>query len=150
MLFLSPPWGGPSYSKIKSFTLDLLKPKDGYSLFQVAQSITPNIIMFLPRNVDVNEVEQLSWLSSPPLNMDVGIYVCSSDLGEVIDDYKTLFLMRFAFQIEKNYVGKFFKGITVYFGSLAKIYKAKKKKKKKKEYKTLQAKIEKETEFGGE
>ncbi|KMZ74735.1 Trimethylguanosine synthase [Zostera marina] len=125
VLFLSPPWGGPSYSKIESFTLDLLKPKDGYSLFQVAQSITPNIIMFLPRNVDVNEVEQLSWLSSPPLNMD----------------------------IEKNYVGKFFKGITVYFGSLAKIYKAKKKKKKKKkkkEYKTLQAKIEKETEFGGE
>lgn len=71
MLFLSPPWGGPGYSKIETFTLDLLKPKDGYKLFQAAQNITPNIIMFLPRNVDVNAVEELSWLSSPPLNHDV-------------------------------------------------------------------------------
>lgn len=27
--------------------------------------------MFLPRNVDVNQVEELSWLSSPPLNFEV-------------------------------------------------------------------------------
>ena len=29
-MFLAPPWGGPSYKTIKNFTLDLLKPKDGY------------------------------------------------------------------------------------------------------------------------
>ncbi|KAL6334404.1 hypothetical protein AAG906_014982 [Vitis piasezkii] len=40
--------GGPSYKTIPNFSLDLLKPKDGYSLFQAAQAITPNIIMFLP------------------------------------------------------------------------------------------------------
>lgn len=94
VLFLSPPWGGPDYSKIENFSLDLLKPKDGYKLFQAAQSITPNIIMFLPRNVDVNAVEELSWLSSPPLNHD----------------------------IQENYIDRFFKGITVYFGALAKVY----------------------------
>ena len=28
-MFLSPPWGGPSYRRVKKFTLDLLEPKDG-------------------------------------------------------------------------------------------------------------------------
>ncbi|KAK3010748.1 hypothetical protein RJ639_011301 [Escallonia herrerae] len=89
--FLSPPWGGPSYKMIQNFTLDLLKPKDGYLIFQVAQTITPNIIMFLPRNVDVHQVEELSWLSSPPLDVEV----------------------------EENYVQSNLKGITVYFGDAA-------------------------------
>lgn len=89
--FLSPPWGGPSYNTIDNFTLDLLKPKDGYSVFQVAQSITPNIIMFLPRNIDLQQVEELSWLSSPPLNIE----------------------------IEENYVKRSLKGVTVYFGGVA-------------------------------
>lgn len=42
-----------------------------YSLFQIAQSITPNIIMFLPRNVDLDQLEELAWLSSPPLTLEV-------------------------------------------------------------------------------
>ncbi|KAL3538619.1 hypothetical protein ACH5RR_001985 [Cinchona calisaya] len=91
VVFLSPPWGGPSYKTIKKFSLDLLKPKDGHSLFQVAQAITPNIIMFLPRNVDLLEVDQLSWLSSPPLDIE----------------------------IEGNVVRGNLKGITVYFGDIA-------------------------------
>ncbi|KAM0063918.1 putative noranthrone synthase [Helianthus debilis subsp. tardiflorus] len=89
--FLSPPWGGPSYKMAENFTLDLLKPVDGHTLFQVAQAITPNIIMFLPRNVDVCQVEELSWLSSPPLNVE----------------------------IEENYVRGFLKGVTAYFGKTA-------------------------------
>lgn len=44
---------------------------DRYSLFKIAQSITPNIIMFLPRNVDLAQVEELAWLSSPPLTLEV-------------------------------------------------------------------------------
>ncbi|CAA0822027.1 S-adenosyl-L-methionine-dependent methyltransferases superfamily protein [Striga hermonthica] len=71
VIFLSPPWGGPSYKAKETFTLDLLKPKDGYSLFQVAQAITPNIIMYLPRNTDVLQARELSWLSSPPLNIEI-------------------------------------------------------------------------------
>ncbi|KAK1268993.1 hypothetical protein QJS04_geneDACA022849 [Acorus gramineus] len=70
VVFLSPPWGGPAYSTVEKFTLDFLKPLDGYSIFQVAQKITPNIIMYLPRNVDLHQVEELSWLSSPPLNVE--------------------------------------------------------------------------------
>ncbi|MCL7042042.1 hypothetical protein MKW94_008780 [Papaver nudicaule] len=91
VVFLSPPWGGPTYTTVEKFTLDLLKPRDGYSIFQAAQKITPNIIMFLPRNVDLHQVEELSWLSSPPLNL----------------------------QIEENYVEGRLKGITAYFGDTA-------------------------------
>ncbi|KFK44865.1 hypothetical protein AALP_AA1G312500 [Arabis alpina] len=71
VLFLSPPWGGPMYSKVESYKMDMLKPRDGYSLFKIAQSITPNIIMFLPRNVDLAQVEELAWLSSPPLTLEI-------------------------------------------------------------------------------
>lgn len=91
IVFLSPPWGGPSYKEKESFTLDLLKPKDGYSLFQVAQAITRNIIMYLPRNVDVSQACELSWLSSPPLDV----------------------------KIEENFVRGNSKGISVYFGDFA-------------------------------
>ncbi|XAR49436.1 Noranthrone synthase [Bertholletia excelsa] len=91
VVFLSPPWGGPSYKTTKNFTLDLLKPRDGYSMFQVAQAITSSIIMFLPRNVDLHQLEELSWLSSPPLHIE----------------------------IEKNYVKNKFKGITAYFNGAA-------------------------------
>lgn len=42
-----------------------------YAIFQAAQAITPNIIMFLPRNVDLLQVEELCWLSSPPLQVEV-------------------------------------------------------------------------------
>ncbi|VVA99216.1 unnamed protein product [Arabis nemorensis] len=71
VLFLSPPWGGPMYNKVESYKMDMLKPRDGYSLFKIAQSITPNIIMFLPRNVDLAQVEELAWLSSPPLTLEI-------------------------------------------------------------------------------
>ncbi|KAL4643489.1 hypothetical protein ACB092_02G096300 [Castanea dentata] len=30
IVFLAPPWGGPSYKGIENFTLDFLKPRVGY------------------------------------------------------------------------------------------------------------------------
>uniref|UniRef100_A0A0E0L8S7 Trimethylguanosine synthase n=1 Tax=Oryza punctata TaxID=4537 RepID=A0A0E0L8S7_ORYPU len=91
LVFLSPPWGGPSYSQAQVYSLDMLKPRDGYTIFQAAQEISPNVIIFLPRNVDISQVEQLSWLSSPPLD----------------------------FASEENYIEHRFKGITAYFGGVA-------------------------------
>ncbi|XP_062228302.1 uncharacterized protein LOC133926388 [Phragmites australis] len=91
LVFLSPPWGGPSYIQAPVYTLDMLKPKDGYAIFQAAQKIAPNIIMFLPRTVDMSQVEELSWLASPPLY----------------------------FESEENYVHHRVKGITAYFGKTA-------------------------------
>lgn len=47
--------------------------------------------MFLPRNVDLQQVEELSWLSSPPLEVE----------------------------IEENYLQNNVKGVTAYFGGAA-------------------------------
>ncbi|XP_062156907.1 uncharacterized protein LOC133864552 [Alnus glutinosa] len=91
IVFLAPPWGGPSYRSTETFKLDFLKPKNGFTMFQAAQAITPNIIMFLPRNVDFHQVEELSWLSSPPLEVE----------------------------IEENYVRNNVKGVTAYFSGSA-------------------------------
>ncbi|XP_010460855.1 PREDICTED: trimethylguanosine synthase-like isoform X1 [Camelina sativa] len=87
VVFLSPPWGGPMYKDVESYKMDMLQPRDGYTLFKIALSIAPNIIMFLPRNVDVAQVEELAWLSSPPLTLE----------------------------IEENFVGGRMKAITAYF-----------------------------------
>ncbi|PAN26116.2 hypothetical protein PAHAL_4G299100 [Panicum hallii] len=91
LVFLSPPWGGPAYIHAPIYTLDMLKPKDGYTTFQAAQKIAPNAIMFLPRTVDISQVEELSWLSCPPLD----------------------------FESEENYIHHRLKGITAYFGRTA-------------------------------
>ncbi|KAL6606776.1 hypothetical protein ACP70R_042429 [Stipagrostis hirtigluma subsp. patula] len=91
VVFLSPPWGGPSYIQAPVYTLDMLKPKHGYATFQAAQKISPNIIMFLPRTVDINQVQELSWLSCPPLD----------------------------FESEENYIHHRLKGITAFFGKTA-------------------------------
>ncbi|KAF7094177.1 hypothetical protein CFC21_096512 [Triticum aestivum] len=86
LVFLSPPWRGPLYNKTPMYTLDMLLPKDVLAIFQAAQKMAPNIIMFLPRNVDIGQVEELSWLSSPPLD----------------------------FESEESYEQQRFKGITAY------------------------------------
>nr|CAB3467302.1 unnamed protein product [Digitaria exilis] len=91
LVFLSPPWGGPSYIQAPVYTLDMLKPKDGYAAFQAAQKIAPHVVMFLPRTVDQSQVEELSWLSCPPLD----------------------------FECEENYVHHRLKGFTAYFGKTA-------------------------------
>ncbi|KAF2544840.1 hypothetical protein F2Q70_00021352 [Brassica cretica] len=54
---VAPPWGGPMYNKVETYTMDMLQPIDGYKLFQIAQSITPNMITFLRGNVDLGQVE---------------------------------------------------------------------------------------------
>ncbi|CAK7347535.1 unnamed protein product [Dovyalis caffra] len=71
-VFLSPPWGGPAYSKVKTYDIKtMLKPRDGYVLFNTAKQIGRKIIMFLPRNVDLNQLAELCFSSSPPWSLEV-------------------------------------------------------------------------------
>ncbi|KAL0759698.1 hypothetical protein Bca101_075848 [Brassica carinata] len=46
--------------------------QDGYASAKrrIVQSITPNIIMYLPKNVDLAQLEELASLSSPPLTLE--------------------------------------------------------------------------------
>lgn len=118
IVFLSPPWGGPSYistslSKESSFscekgnnngneeeeephpkfTLDMTTPLPGDELFALARNITPHIAYFLPRNTDVAQISKL-------VDGDSGT-------NENIE-------------IEEEWMGAKLKALTVYFGGLVK------------------------------
>ena len=52
VVFLSPPWGGPTYADAEKFDLKTMMQPDGQWLFELARAITPAVAYFLPRNVD--------------------------------------------------------------------------------------------------
>ncbi|KAI3767420.1 hypothetical protein L2E82_17525 [Cichorium intybus] len=70
-VFLSPPWGGPEYAKARNFDLNMLKPHNGQFLFNVAKGIAPRIVMFLPRNVDINQLAELALSDNPTWKLEV-------------------------------------------------------------------------------
>jgi len=57
-IFLAPPWGGQFYEQTK-FDIRMM-PVDGMKLFKKAEELCGNIAMYLPRNVDTNQVKNLS------------------------------------------------------------------------------------------
>ncbi|KAK8696288.1 hypothetical protein V6N13_001424 [Hibiscus sabdariffa] len=90
--FLSPPWGGPDYAKVEIYDLKtMLRPHDGYFLFNVAKKIGCRIVMFLPRNVDLNQLAEMALSAQPPWSLEV----------------------------EKNFLNGKLKGITAYFTDTA-------------------------------
>ncbi|CAK9872952.1 unnamed protein product [Sphagnum jensenii] len=92
VVFLSPPWGGPSYLNVENYDLQsMLQPFDGVNIFQIAHAVAPNLVLFLPRNVDIDQVAALSSLATPPL----------------------------ACEVEKNFVNGKLKAITAYYGEIA-------------------------------
>lgn len=65
VVFLSPPWGGPSYAKNDTFDLNnIMYPKGGIELFNVAKQISNHIAYFLPRNVDTMQLAMLAGIGS--------------------------------------------------------------------------------------
>ncbi|KAF1770682.1 hypothetical protein GCK72_002503 [Caenorhabditis remanei] len=59
-VFLSPPWGGPSYLKSKEFDLATGCCPNGIDIFDVSLKISPNIAYFLPRNTKVSQLTELA------------------------------------------------------------------------------------------
>ncbi|KAI8330805.1 RNA cap guanine-N2 methyltransferase-domain-containing protein, partial [Choanephora cucurbitarum] len=59
-VFLSPPWGGPSYLTEDTYDLKTMIPGDGLEIFQIASKITPNIAYFVPRNTDPQQLARLA------------------------------------------------------------------------------------------
>ncbi|NXT95215.1 TGS1 synthase, partial [Anhinga rufa] len=52
VVFLSPPWGGPDYATAEIFNIQTMICPDGYPF----KKITNNIVYFLPRNADIDQV----------------------------------------------------------------------------------------------
>ncbi|RZR74403.1 hypothetical protein BHM03_00036508, partial [Ensete ventricosum] len=71
-VFLSPPWGGPDYAKVQTYDIrSMLKPHDGYHLFKIASRIASKVVIYLPRNVDFNQLAELSLSVDPPWTLEV-------------------------------------------------------------------------------
>eukprot|EP00268_Persea_americana_P049480 TRINITY_DN5308_c0_g1_i3.p1 TRINITY_DN5308_c0_g1~~TRINITY_DN5308_c0_g1_i3.p1 ORF type:complete len:613 (-),score=132.55 TRINITY_DN5308_c0_g1_i3:518-2356(-) len=71
-IFMSPPWGGPDYAKVQTYDIStMLKPHDGHLLFEIASRIASSIVMFLPRNVDLNQLAEISLSANPPWSLEV-------------------------------------------------------------------------------
>ncbi|KAL8154009.1 hypothetical protein V2J09_011769 [Rumex salicifolius] len=86
-VFLSPPWGGPEYSKVRKYDIAMLKPRDGQFLFDTFKETASMIVMFMPRNVDLNQLAELC-LSAGPL---------------------------WSVEVEKNFLNDRLKAVTAYF-----------------------------------
>ncbi|KAL6594069.1 hypothetical protein ACP70R_048970 [Stipagrostis hirtigluma subsp. patula] len=70
--FMSPPWGGPDYAKVEIYDMKaMLKPCDGYSLFKLGTKIASRVVMFLPRNIDLNQLADMSLSVDPPWKVEV-------------------------------------------------------------------------------
>ncbi|ORX48400.1 S-adenosyl-L-methionine-dependent methyltransferase [Piromyces finnis] len=60
VIFISPPWGGPSYLKMDYYDLCYVQPIDGVELFNMVKSVTNNIAYYLPRNCDYDQIRLLA------------------------------------------------------------------------------------------
>ncbi|SAL97895.1 hypothetical protein [Absidia glauca] len=60
VVFLSPPWGGPTYFQEKVYNLKTMMPGNGMSIFKLASQITPNVAFFVPRNTNPNQLALLA------------------------------------------------------------------------------------------
>ncbi|XP_023776797.1 trimethylguanosine synthase isoform X1 [Cyanistes caeruleus] len=56
VVFLSPPWGGPDYATAEIFDIQTMICPDGFEIFRLSKKITNNIVYFLPRNADINQL----------------------------------------------------------------------------------------------
>ncbi|XP_051944783.1 trimethylguanosine synthase isoform X2 [Hippocampus zosterae] len=60
VVFLSPPWGGPDYLTAEVFDIKTMMDPDGFQIFHLAKQISDNIVYFLPRNADMNQIASLA------------------------------------------------------------------------------------------
>lgn len=56
-IVLDPPWGGVDYGKIEQFLLSNFAP-DGLALLNLALSLTPQVVLRVPKNFQMRELEQ--------------------------------------------------------------------------------------------
>ncbi|KAI9251810.1 RNA cap guanine-N2 methyltransferase-domain-containing protein [Phascolomyces articulosus] len=60
VVFLSPPWGGPSYQQSSVFDITTMIPGNGVVIHSLASKITPEVAYFMPRNANPQQLAQLA------------------------------------------------------------------------------------------
>lgn len=121
-VFLSPPWGGPAYHDSKTFDLHSMipPPLSALEMFQAARKVTPNVVFFLPRNIDAAQVAGLpaaaagaAAVASTALGSGIAASRESDSLGqeqgEEVEFDATC-------ELEKQFLNGKLKTTTAYFG----------------------------------
>jgi len=87
LVFLSPPWGGSSYLSEGVYDLSKMKP-DFKRILKKSFEISKNVILFLPRSTDLNQlcdyIDTVFPSKSTYLTVESVIYETSSILGIII------------------------------------------------------------------
>ncbi|KAM3865650.1 trimethylguanosine synthase [Diretmus argenteus] len=60
VVFLAPPWGGPDYLTAEVFDIKTMMEPDGYPIFRLSKLISDNVVYFLPRNADMDQIASLA------------------------------------------------------------------------------------------
>jgi trimethylguanosine synthase len=133
VVFLSPPWGGPSYmfgsdvaelaapsltdsqasehptsTQGPEFSLASIQPIHGAELFKLSRQITPNISYYLPRNTSLEEISRLvEEENAEPLSLE-------GTTKEGYEDKSTSEMV----EVEEEWMGLKLKALTCYFGGL--------------------------------
>ncbi|KAF5316713.1 hypothetical protein D9619_006753 [Psilocybe cf. subviscida] len=120
VVFLSPPWGGPSYlsgsshdiatqnnasepePEHPSYSLSSIQPIHGASLFDLTRSITKNVAYYLPRNTQLDEISGLLYKERQR----------TEGPTDAIDSQEKV-------EVEEEWMGNKLKALTCYFGGLA-------------------------------
>jgi trimethylguanosine synthase len=89
LVFMSPPWGGPDYLQQEFYSIESLQPVGGKVLIEHMLKLCPNLVLFLPRNTDLQEL-----MAALPIPDTI------------------------PFTIEQNYLNGKYKTLTVYIGHL--------------------------------
>lgn len=110
-VFLSPPWGGPQYQASDTFDLHSMipAPLSAVDMFRAARKVTPNVVFFLPRNVDF---AQVAGLPAAAVETDAGAKETDCEGGEegaVVTASERC-------ELEKQFLNGKFKTTTAYFG----------------------------------
>ncbi|KAF8961500.1 RNA cap guanine-N2 methyltransferase-domain-containing protein [Flammula alnicola] len=131
VVFLSPPWGGPSYlsgstddvvaqggkalappnstSAHPSYSLSSIQPVHGAQLFDLTRKITKNVAYYLPRNTRLEEISALLSEEKARSKNSSG-NIGSSDEPNLELEEKI--------EVEEEWMGNKLKALTCYFGGL--------------------------------
>ncbi|CCM00594.1 uncharacterized protein FIBRA_02630 [Fibroporia radiculosa] len=143
VIFLSPPWGGPSYltdrqnqevgatqhaddsaQSASEYSLASIRPIHGKMLFKLARRLTRNVAYYLPRNVSLEEVAALLEQNneSGGEEMETEAERCRSEptsrkarkqRGKEKADREVEMV-----EVEEEWMGQKLKALTCYFGGL--------------------------------
>lgn len=123
-VFLSPPWGGPAYQNVELFDLHSMipPPLSALEMFRAARAVTPNVVFFLPRNIDISQIAGLPTAAAAAAISDEAAGVLEAGTGTAVEsitraDEGGVVGFDETCEVELQFLNGKLKTTTAYFGS---------------------------------